>query len=270
MAKKDWTIIYSLDREEYTPLQRGIATIQLTNQMAHRLLVSEGALNFDWMGSEYWCKNCNVELAPKQTAKLLLVPFHIELNAPMGANHYKVGVKYRELTQSGWVDKGLAYGWKGGHVMIREAKGRDFLVFISHSNHSEDASLLKECQQSLEKCGFTPYIAEASPEPGYPLWQKIRQSILKSDALLILWTKWAADSGDIREETGIAVGRGKLQRIIPLVETGVDTKGSLRGLEYISFDRDDANAAISKAIVQLIHWARKKEEKHPRLKTEKQ
>lgn len=270
MANKAWAIKYSLDQDEYTPLQRGIATMQLTNKTAHRLLVTEVALQFDWMGNAYWRGDCNVELAPKQTIKLPSLAFRIELKAPIGITHYKAGIKHRELTKSGWVDRGLNFGWKGAHVMIKKAKEQNFMVFISHSNHAEDTKLLKECRQSLEKCGFKPYVAEASPEPGYPLWQKIRQSILNSDALLVIWTKWGAASGDIREEIGIAVGRDKLQRIIPLVETGIDTKGSLRGLEYISLDRGNTNEAISKAITQILDWARRKEEKRPSPKKEQQ
>jgi hypothetical protein len=272
MAEPVWTITYSLDEAEYTPLQKGVATIELTNKTAHRLLVTQVTLRFDWMGNEYWYRNCNVELGPKQTMKLPSLPFHIELQAPLGATHYQVGVKYRELIESKWVDRGLSYGQRGKHVMIKQAEKRDFTVFISHSNHAKDTNLLDEFQQALKKCGLKPYVAEASPEPGYPLWQKIRQSILNSDALLVLWTKWGAVSGDIREEIGIAVGRGKLHRVIPLLETGEDTKGSLRGLEYIPLDRANANEAISKAIMQILDWARKKEEKRPslRLKTEQQ
>lgn len=268
MAKSPWTITYSLDQDEYTPLQKGVATMQFTNKTTHRLLVTRVALKFDWMGNKYWGRNCNVDLAPEQTIKLPSLRFHIELQAPLGAAHYQVGVQYRELTKSGWVDRGLSYGQKGKHVMIKQAEEQDFMVFISHSNHADDTKLLKECQQSLKKCGLNPYIAEASPEPGYPLWQKIRQSIINSDALLVLWTKRGAASGDIREEIGIAVGRSKLRRVVPLVEIKVDTKGSLRGLEYIPLDRGNMNEAISKAISKILDWARKKGEKRPATKTE--
>lgn len=268
MAKAAWTITYSLDKDEYTPLQKGTATIQLTNNTAHRLLVTRVALKFDWMGDRHFYKNCNVELLPKQTKELPTLPFRIELQGPLGAAHYQVGVKYRELTKSGWVDRGLSYGQKGKHVMIKQADEQDFMVFISHSNDADDTRLLKECQQSLRKCGLNPYIAEASPEPGYPLWQKIRQSIINSDALLVLWTKRGAASGDIREEIGIAVGRSKLRRVVPLAEIKVDTKGSLRGLEYIPLDRGNTNEAISKAILKILDWARKKGEKRPSTKTE--
>jgi hypothetical protein len=268
MAKIAWSIIYSLDKDEYTPLQKGAATMWFTNKMAHRLLVTEVALEFDWMENEYWYKDCNVELAPNETVKLPSLPFHIALQAPLGVTHYRAGVKYRDLTKSGWLDRGLSYGWRGKHVIIKQAKEQDFTVFVSHSNHTDDTNLLRECLQSLEKCGLKPYVAEASPEPGYPLWQKIRQSIINSDAILVLWTERGAASGDIREEIGIAVGRGKLQRIIPLVETGVDTKGSLRGLEYIPLDRGNMNEAISEAVTQILNWARKKEEKRPSLKTQ--
>jgi len=222
------------------------------------------------MEDTHWYRNYKVEVAPKESIELDPLPFRIKLNAPIGVSHYDVGVNCRELIKSEWIDRGLVYGRKGGHAMIKAAEMRNFMVFISHSKHTEDASLLNECLQSLEKCGLNPYVAEASPEPGYPLWQKIYRNILSADALLVLWTKEAVASGDIREEIGIAVGCDKLQRIIPLVETGADVKSSLRGLEYIPLDRDDTNAAISKAITQILHWARKKEEKHPRPKTEEQ
>ena len=270
MAKSPGGMTYSLDQNEYTPLEIGRATVQVTNRLNHKLLITKVVLNFDWMGSRYLSGDCKVEFTPKENKQLPVLPFHIELNAPIGVAHYKVGVEFRELTKTGWIDKGRAWGREGKHVLIKAAEERNFMVFISHSNHTEDASLLSECCQSLEKCGVKPYVAEASPEPGYPLWQKIYRNILSADALLVLWTKEAVASGDIREEIGIAVGCDKLQRIIPLVETGADVKSSLRGLEYIPLDRDDTNAAISKAITQILHWARKKEEKHPRPKTEEQ
>jgi hypothetical protein len=102
MAKAAWTTTYSLDRDEYTPLQNGMATVNLSNKTANQLLATRVALTFDWMGDTYFYKDCNMELAPGQTRELPSVPFHIELQAPLGAAHYKVGVRYRELNKI-WV-----------------------------------------------------------------------------------------------------------------------------------------------------------------------
>lgn len=260
-----WKMRYYLDRGEYAPLQGGSMSAEVTNTCEHQLLVTRAILHFDWQGDEhrYWYADCSIEVKPGQTVRLPEVRFTIKLNAPLGASLYAPGVVYKRVERDEWVLKGPSYVTTGGHVLIKEAEKRDFTVFISHSNHKDDEALLKECRESLEKCGLNPYIAEESAEPGGPLWEKIHRAIKQSDAILVLWTKWAGSSGDVREEIGLAIGSGKGEAIIPLVETGTEVQGSLksRDLEYIPLDRQDTISAMSRGMSRALEWAQKKKEK---------
>jgi len=94
--------------------------------------------------------------------------------------------------------------------------------------------------------------------PGEWLWSKIETEIRKSDSILVLWTKHGARSGDVREEIGIAVGVGKYEQIIPVVEGGEDLKGSRKGKEWAPLDRTDPKKGIIGAIEKILKEAEKK------------
>ncbi|NQE45181.1 hypothetical protein C5S31_04055 [ANME-1 cluster archaeon GoMg2] len=106
-------------------------------------------------------------------------------------------------------------------------------------------------------------LSEGDPKPGYPLWLKINEMIRKSSAILILWTNKGAESGDIREEIGIAIGARKAKKMVPLVEKGVEPKGSLKGLEYVIFDPDNPIEGYSTAIKRIIKLTKETREGVP-------
>lgn len=249
-----WEIFYYLDKEEYSPLDYGYLSAEIKNKSKTRLLIPRAVLNIDWMEDEdeYWYKDCNVELKPNETKKLPSFGFDIELDAELGTHLFKPGVLSKSLSTSGWSESELAYVGKGKHIIIKETPERNAIVFVSHSNHVDDEHVVKQCKKSLQKCGFEPYLAEGDPKPGYPLWLKIHDMIRKANAILILWTNRGAESGDIREEIGIAVGARKTKEMVPLVEKGVEPKGSLKGLEYVIFDPDDPIEGFSTAIKRII------------------
>ena len=97
------------------------------------------------------------------------------------------------------------------------------------------------------------------------MWQKIESAIRRADAILILWTEKGSQSGDIREEIGIAIGAKRTKRIIPLVQTGLTTQGSLMGLEYVPLDIDNPLDALSTAVSMATEWADKKEQGKPKV-----
>ncbi len=262
-----WTMWYNLNSDEYYPLSTGTMSSGITNKTEQKMLVTEVALKFDWMGAIYWYKDCNIEVASGDKADLPLVPFKIKLEASIGTHHYEPGVIYKLLTETGWElqGKGITYVEHGEHIMVTKAPRRNFEVFVSHSNSADDTPLLKKTIKSFNSCGVSTYVAERTPRPGYPLWQKIEAAIRRVDAVLILWTKEGAQSGDIREEIGIAVGAKRTKRIIPLVQTGLSTHGSLIGLEHVPLDIDNPIEALSIAISRAIEWADKKEQGKPKL-----
>lgn len=264
----DWTMSYKLNLDKYYPLQEGIMLPNITNATKQKMLVTKVALNFDWMGTVYWYRDCNIEIAPGDEINLPHVPFRIKLEASTGTHLYKPGVIYKLLTKSGWELQGdgiMCYVEHGRHIMVTKAPMRDFEVFVSHSNTIKDKPLLDKTIESFKKCGIKLYIAERSPKPGYPLWQKIEAAIRRADAVLILWTEDGARSGDIREEIGIAIGAKRIKRIIPLVQTGSTTQGSLIGLEHVPLHMDNPIEALSIAVSRAVEWANKKEQGKPKI-----
>jgi hypothetical protein len=193
--------------------------------------------------------------------------FTIELVASKGAHEHKPGVTYKLLTEKGWELQGggITYTYAGKHIMVINRPKRHFEVFISHSNAPEDASLLDKTMDSFSRCGIDTYVAERTPQPGYPLWQKIETAIRRADAILVLWTQAGSQSGDIREEIGIAIGAKRTKRIIPLVQAGLTTQGSLIGLEHVPLDIGKPLEALSIAVSRAIEWANKKEQGKPKL-----
>lgn len=252
LLKMTWTMFYHVDKEEYSPLYYGTLSAEIENKSNARLLILRVVLNFDWMGDVYWYKDCNVELKPNERKKLPDVGFEIELDAEVGTHLFRPGIVSKNLSATGWSESELSYVGKGKHIIVKKAPKRDAVVFISHSNHADDEHIVELCKKSLQNCGFDPYLAEGDPKPGYPLWLKIYDMVRKANSILILWTNRGAESGDIREEIGIAIGAKKTKKMVPLVEKGVEPKGSLKGLEYVIFDPDEPIGGFSKAIKKIV------------------
>ena len=222
----------------YFPYEWGkLESIIIENKGDTRYHIYKVGIEFDWEPDRWWSSNCSVELDPGQEVKLPFVWFRVPVDVGIGAHTYKVGVKQEVLVNYDWKDLGLVWGAKVYHILIKESPPRNFEVFLSHSNHPEDKDLLKLITELLVKCGIDVYIAEQRAEPGVRLWSKLENKIKTSNAMLVLWTKYGATSGDVREEIGIAVGARKYETIIPIAE--VDLKGSLKGKEYAPLDREN-------------------------------
>jgi hypothetical protein len=108
----------------------------------------------------------------------------------------------------------------------------------------------------LTDVGIFVYIAELFPEPGTTLWEKIKSMVLKSDLIIVLWTKNALNSAFVNQELGLANANNKL--IVPIVESGVLTHGLLAGKEYISFDKGMDTETYSKLCQSLYNFLQKK------------
>lgn len=201
-----------------------------------------------------------MEIEPGAKKSLPKVSFSIDVEASTGTHLCQPGVVYKLLSNAGWEEQGgVSYVKRGKHLMVIKAPNRNFEVFVSHSNSAEDNQLLESVIDSFSRCGIRTYVAERSPKPGYPLWQKIEAAMRRADAILVLWTRKGAQSGDIREEIGIAIGARKTKRIIPLVQGDQSTQGSLIGIEHIPLEMEQPYKALSVAISRAIEWAKKKE-----------
>lgn len=261
MMAHHWVMWCNLNSDTYKPLEKGSMSSRIKNETEQKMLVTRVGLQFDWMGSFYWYRDCNLEIEAGAEVELPNVGFTIELEANRGTHQYKACVTYKLLTEEGWELQGedMTFTKTGKHIMVVEVPKRNFEVFISHSNSTDDTSLLEKTIDSFGRCGIDTYVAERTPQPGYPLWQKIEAAIRRADAILILWTKAGSQAGDIREEIGIAIGAKRTKRIIPLVETDLTTYGSLIGLEHVPLDIDKPLEALSIAISRAIEWADKKQ-----------
>jgi hypothetical protein len=101
-------------------------------------------------------------------------------------------------------------------------------------------------------------VAEAYPEPGVPLSQKIAEAIRASDCVLALMTYDGERSQWVHQELGYAKAQEKI--IIPVVEEGITPGGFIEGVEYIRFSRYDPYGAITEAVNCLSAVKFRKEE----------
>jgi len=149
------------------------------------------------------------------------------------------------------VPKGFEWFALSYYGLKRSAERVKTTVFIAYSH--KDLWFAHSVWKLLYKAGIPCYLAELYPEPGASLWEKIKRMIDSSDILLVIYTHNAMYSAYVNQEIGYAHARGKY--IIPVVEKGVELKGSLAGLEYIELDYSNpANtlASIANVIKELL------------------
>ena len=131
-----------------------------------------------------------------------------------------------------------------------------FKVFISHS--TTDLGPVYQFKYWLTMNTIQTYVAELYPQPGVELPIKIANAINWSDCVIAIITRDGDRSAWVNQEIGYAKRAGKL--IVPVVEAGVDLKGFLIGLEYVTFRRENPELAISKVINYLVKVKATKEQ----------
>lgn len=258
------TISFHLNKgweEPYFLSEWGAMSIRIKNTGKNPIHISKIGIKFEWQREEesWWTEDCSIELEPEEERKSYLdIVFRIPVDIKPKSYTYKIGVVEEELVDGEWKgSRGISWA-QIRHILIKKHQKRDFKVFISHSNHPEDKELTDMVHDLLTGCGINGYVSEKEAEPGVRLWSKLEKEIGTSDSIFVLWTKHGAVSGDVREEIGIAVGAGKYEQIIPIVETGVELTGSLKGKEFAPLDREKPKEAIVKAIEQILKEAEKK------------
>jgi hypothetical protein len=95
------------------------------------------------------------------------------------------------------------------------------------------------------------YCYEHDSQPGKLIAEKLKAAIEERDALLVLLTVNSRISAYVQQEIGFAEHAGKL--IIPLVQPGVgpESLAMLEGREYIPFDYQNPQQALSKLLPHL-------------------
>lgn len=261
---------YHLDKPAYFLMETGeLQDLEIRcSDTEKRVQIQEVCVQFDWMENSYWYENCNIEIKKAGVdIKLPILNFKLnQLEISEGSHNFKPFVKYQIYENGKWEKKEYK-SKKGGFIEIKKAPNRNYKVFISHSNDSKDLILLKKFVTALECCGVNGYYAESDVEAGTLLWDKIEREIRVSDAFLILWTKAASKSLDVREEIGIAIG-AKKKPLIPVVEKKISVVGSLkaREIEWISFDPSDPHKGLMDALEFIFEKVDEKESKQKSFK----
>lgn len=132
-----------------------------------------------------------------------------------------------------------------------------FSVFISHS--VSDLNIVYQFKYWLEVNGIGVYVADTQPQYGIPLPSKIATAINQSDCVIAILTTYGDRSEWVNQEIGYAVRGGKL--VIPVVQQGVDLKGFIAGVEYVTFQPHDPATAINNVIDYLSRLKATKEQR---------
>jgi hypothetical protein len=122
-------------------------------------------------------------------------------------------------------------------------------IFLSHS--SKDHRLVEPIHAQAHAIDVEVYLHELHSEPGVVMSIKIKEAIKASHALVVLITPNTVPSPYVNQEIGFALGQGL--PVIPLVAAGVSSEhlAMLEGAEYIEFDPDQPQDALTKLTSHL-------------------
>jgi hypothetical protein len=130
-------------------------------------------------------------------------------------------------------------------------------VFISHSERDKD--LARRVADGLHQEGLDVWLTEAEVFPGDNCARKVGQALEESQAMVVLLTPAALDSGWVRQEIEYALGSlNYRQRLIPVL-VGEPTPGFmdavpwiLRRLKPVRWREPDAAGQAIKEISQAL------------------
>ncbi|MDP2935130.1 MAG: toll/interleukin-1 receptor domain-containing protein [Dehalococcoidia bacterium] len=133
-----------------------------------------------------------------------------------------------------------------------------YRVFISHS--TRDQGLVIALAHLLSEFEIDVFVAEWYLMPGQGLDQKVFGQIDSADCVVVLLTRNGRRSAWVQQEIGWALAKPKI--VIPLVEKGTDPRdlGALQGKDYIEYDPQDYQSALTKASIYVKSLKLKKEE----------
>jgi len=131
-----------------------------------------------------------------------------------------------------------------------------FSVFVSHS--VRDLDVVYQFRYWLEVNGIGVYVADTQPQYGTLLPVKIANAINQSDCVIAILTPYGDRSEWVNQEIGYAVRASKL--VIPIVEQGVNLKGFIADVEYVTFQPNEPTIAITNVISYLSRLKATKEQ----------
>ena len=123
-------------------------------------------------------------------------------------------------------------------------------VFLSHSG--ADQRWVQWIAEHASSIDINVYMYEHDIQPGTPIATKVQSAIENCQALVVLLTTNSEYSSYVQQEIGFAKAKDKL--VIPLVQPGVSQRclAMLEGVEYIPFDTNNPELALSHLLSYLI------------------
>lgn len=120
-------------------------------------------------------------------------------------------------------------------------------VFLSHAK--EDRNFADRVCDILERMGINCFIYERFPEYGEYIPEIIKKNIIHYKTFVVLLTQNGVQSQVVNQEIGMAFALNKV--IIPIVESGVETKGFVELRQRIDYDGNKQEGAISSLLYRL-------------------
>jgi hypothetical protein len=123
-------------------------------------------------------------------------------------------------------------------------------IFLSHSSRDQDA--VETIRAQAVAVGVDVYLFSDDLHPGENTAQKLHDALKQCQAMVVLITPNSVSSPYVNQEIGLCRGLGL--PIIPLVESGVtpDRLAMLQGVDYIPFDPDHVQLALTR-LTEVLH-----------------
>jgi len=248
-----WTLGHTLSSDRFWPNATGkIASATLTNTGKSNLHISRLGIEFEWQrnSEDWWVSDCSAVVKPGDKYEFSPLDFQIPIWLKPERSKYKLAVGTKQWNGKDWIDHKNVWGAKEYEVLVTRHPERDYKLFLSHCNLAVDKPLLTYLRDILLNNGFSVFVAEDEKKYGKNLWSKIKNGILASERVIVLWSHGAAVSLDVREELGITIGARK--QFIPIVEKGAPLRGSMTGAEFLEIDRNNYHLAFQGLVSELI------------------
>jgi len=124
---------------------------------------------------------------------------------------------------------------------------KQFNVFLSYNEL--DLALVESIKSALERIGISVYSFKHYPEAGEYIPESIKKNIRDSDYFVVLLTQAGIESQWVNQEIGMAFALNML--IIPIIQTGFESKGFVELRQHINYDAYNPEQGISDLIYRL-------------------
>lgn len=122
-----------------------------------------------------------------------------------------------------------------------------FNVFLSYNE--SDLALVERIMGILDRMGISAYSFKHYPEYGEYIPEIVRKNIVDSEDFVVLLTQAGIGSQWVNQEIGMAFALKML--IIPIIQTGVESKGFVELRQRIDLELYNPETAISNLIYRL-------------------